>query len=152
MSSNDTTQDALVVRAGTCVCALPLRMVGETMRPLPIEQLPGAPDGVLGVSVVRGRPTPVVEARRVLEQDGAEPAARFVTLKLGSRAAALAVDAVLGVRSIEAQHLESMPPVLGTGAPAAAALGTLDRELLLVLTATRLVPDAVWETLARTAP
>lgn len=145
----ETTQNSLVVRAGACLCALPLAMVVETLRPLAVERLPGAPEGVLGVSVVRGRPTPVVDARRILEQGCAEPATRLVTLRLGSRSAALAVDAVLGVRSIEAARLEAMSPILGAGAELASAIGSLDDELLLVLRAARLVPNEVWAALTR---
>jgi purine-binding chemotaxis protein CheW len=71
--------------------------------------------------------------------------ARFVSLKLGERTAALAVDAVLDVGSLSAGMLADIPPLLReAGEQLVSVLGTLDTKLLLVLEAARLVPDSVW--------
>jgi purine-binding chemotaxis protein CheW len=68
-----------------------------------------------------------------------------VTLKLGERTAALAVDAVLDVRSLRAETLSNIPPLLrGSDAELLSAIGALDAQLLFVLEAARLVPDSVW--------
>src|SRR5688572_15607941 len=56
----------LICRVSTRVCALPLDAVVETMRPLVVEPVAGAPGFVSGLSIVRGEPIPVVDAARLL--------------------------------------------------------------------------------------
>jgi purine-binding chemotaxis protein CheW len=139
----------LLCRIGTRIGALALKDVRETMRPLPIEPLTGMPPFVLGVAVVRGFPAPVVDAGRLLNPSSSFSmltiSARFVSLKLGERTAALAVDAVLEIRSLAAGILADIPPLLReAGAEQMAAIGALDTQLLFVLEAARLVPESVW--------
>ena len=141
-----------VDRAGTRVltcrfagrtCALPLVNIIETMRPLPIDTLAGAPAFVLGVAVVRGTPVPVVDARRLFGVPTGD-ATRWVTLRVASRMVALAVDSVVGVNMVPREELRELPPLLAHAAAGAIdALGTADSELLIVLQTARLVPDEV---------
>ena len=142
----------LLCRVGSRIAALDVRDVWETMRPLPIEPLTGAPEFILGLAIVRGFPIPVVDADRLLGSSlpsttsliSMSPA-RFVSLKLGVRSAALAVDAVLEIRALPAGMLANIPPLLGeAGADLVSLIGALDATLLLVLEAARLVPDSVW--------
>jgi purine-binding chemotaxis protein CheW len=129
------------------LCALPIDHVAETMRPLPIEPLPGVPAFVLGVSVVRGQAIPVVDAARLLGADDAPAPHRFVTLALGERRAALAVCDVVGIRFIPAS-LGELPPLLQqASAELVEAMGTLDGALLLVLKSGSLVPESAWAAL-----
>jgi purine-binding chemotaxis protein CheW len=142
----------LLCRIGSRIGALALKDVRETMRPLPVEPLPGMPPFVLGVAIVRGFPAPIVEAARLLKPAALPPAsaissssARFVSLKLGERTAVLAVDAVLDIRPLTAGILADVPPLLReAGAEQTALIGALDTRLLLVLEAARLVPESVW--------
>jgi purine-binding chemotaxis protein CheW len=142
----------LLFRIGSRIGALALKDVRETMRPLPIEPLTGMPSFVLGVAIVRGFPAPVVDAGRLLNPCAspstpiiASSSARFVSLKLGERTAALAVDAVLDIRPLTAGILADIPPLLReAGAEQMAAIGALDTQLLFVLEAARLVPESVW--------
>jgi purine-binding chemotaxis protein CheW len=134
----------LICRVSTRVCALPLDAVIETLRPLPVEPIAGAPAFVAGVAIIRGEPMPIVDAARLLGADASSPA-RFVTLRSGARRFALAVDAVLGVRTLNAGSLGALPPLLGDLAEIATAIATLDAQLLVVLQASRLVPDEVFE-------
>jgi len=101
---------------------------------------------VLGLSVIRGSPVPVVDARLLLLTGaGPSPAERFVIAKVGERRVAIAVDEVVGVRVIPPSSLKALPPLLGdASAEVIAAIGVLDRELLIVLEGARLVPDAAW--------
>lgn len=133
----------LVCRVGAKLCALPLRHVVETMRPLPLERLPNMPAFVCGLSIIRGRPTPVLDARLVLGEGKAVATAarRCVTLALGQRQVALLVDAVTGIRSVDSAELTQLPLVLRDAQPEVEALGTLDAELLLVLQHARLLSD-----------
>jgi purine-binding chemotaxis protein CheW len=142
----------LLCRVGSRIVALDIRDVLETMRRLPIAPLTGAPPFVLGLAVVRGLPIPVVDADRLLGSSVSSStplisasAARFVSLKLGLRSAALAVDAVLEIRALPAGMLTNIPPLLReAGAGLVSGIGALDAKLLLVLEAARLVPDSVW--------
>jgi purine-binding chemotaxis protein CheW len=123
---------------------MPLAHVVETMRPLPVEAVTGAPHFVRGLAVIRGVPVPVVDAAQLLGTQ-TNQADRFVTMTVGSRCVALAVDSVLGVRAIPADSLQAMPPLLQeAGADVVAAIGLLDAELLLVLNGGRLLSEDVW--------
>lgn len=140
---------SLICRVQTRLCALPLAHVVETLRPLTVEPLAGAPACVQGLCVIRGVPRPVVCAARLLgvQAPGDPPAApttaRFVTVRTGAQQVALAVDAVLGVRTVPPESLQDLPPLLQeAGAEAVAAIGRLDAELLLVLRSSRLLPAA----------
>lgn len=136
---------ALVVRAGARVCAVPLGHVGETLRPLAIEAVPNMPSFVCGLAIIRGLPTPVVDLATLL---GAKAGSigRFVTVQAGQRRVALAVESVVGVRALDASAAQALPPLLhGASREAIEAVGTLDAELLVVLRASKLIPDAAWQ-------
>jgi chemotaxis signal transduction protein len=61
----------------------------------------------------------------------------------------LAVDEVLGVHALPAALLDQTPPLLDGGADAqVASIGIRDAEVMLVLRAARIVPEAVWAALA----
>ena len=138
----------LLCRVGSLICALPLQHVSETMRPLAIEPLAGMPSFVLGLSVVRGTPVPVVDAALLL--GGALPSrpGRFVSVRVGARGVVLAVDAVLGVRALARDSLEMVPPLLGdSSSEVVEAMGTLDSDVMLVLRSGRIVPPSAWATL-----
>ncbi len=139
---------ALLVAVGSRACCIPLAYVVETMRPLPVEAVAGMPHFVKGLAVIRGVPVPVVDLAAALGSGEKGLAARFVSLRLGDRRLALAVDAVMGVRELEGTRLESMPPLLGAAsAELVAAIGTLDSHLLVVLRATRVLSEETWQTL-----
>ncbi len=136
----------LIALVGGKRLALPLRDVIEVMRPLPISKLAGAPPSVLGAAVVRGAPVPVVDAGALLGETGPRACTRFVSLRVGGRRAALAVDGLAGVRSVDEAALSGMPPLLRDSLDGVArAIGSLDEELLLVLQAGRIVPEGVWQ-------
>jgi len=144
-------------------CALIVSDVAEVMRPLPIEGVAHMPAFVLGLSLIRGTPIPVVDAAALLAHgrehrpldEEAVPAlekvvpTRFVVVRAGDRRVALAVQGVLGVRPLARETLRALPPLLANaGAQVVTALGTLDAQLLTVLSGGYLVPPALWEALA----
>lgn len=142
-----TIRDAvLLLRARGRTCALPLEHVLETMRALPVTPLAGVPACVRGASVVRGAAVPVVDLGALLSGDAPAAPARLVLVRCGERAAALAVDEVLGVGRLDASAAAPAPLLSGG---AVEALGARDRELLVVLSAARLVPDDAWRAIAR---
>ncbi len=140
----------LVVMVGARACAFPLQHVAETMRPIPIEPIAGAPGFVCGVSVIRGLPMPVVDLKALLENSDNSPSyGRFVTLKYDARRVVIGVDSVVGLRNLDSAQLAELPPLLrDVAADLIESCGILDAQLLLVLHAARIVPDEVWSSLA----
>lgn len=136
----------LLCLAGQTLCALPLEAVVETMRPLPIRPLPGAPDYVSGLAIVRGTPLPVVEMQRLFGSEPG-PVERFVVVRVGTRSAALAFSSVAGVRRLSPEVLSRLPPLVDRSSPAITSLGMQDGELMLMLDAGHVVPDDVFAAL-----
>jgi purine-binding chemotaxis protein CheW len=160
----------LLIRGHGQLCALVLAQVEEVMRPQPTRAVAGAPPFVRGVALIRGAAVPVVAAYALFgdgtpndgasddgapHEDGPDTSAphdgkngasgRYVTLRTGDRRVALAVDEVLGVRTIAVARFSALPPLLGrANADIVSALGMLDAELLVVLRTGRLVPKAIW--------
>lgn len=125
------------------VCALPVGQVVETMRPLPVKPWPEAPEHVLGVSRIRGLPTPVVDAGSLLDTDGGDPT-RFVILRVADRQVALAVGSVLGVEEVREDLLQPVPPLVQhPRSGAIAAIAIADSGLWLVLEQLRLVTGVI---------
>ncbi|HWZ42127.1 MAG TPA: chemotaxis protein CheW [Candidatus Saccharimonadales bacterium] len=140
----------MAVEAQGRLCAVPLLNVVEIMRPLAIEAIAGAPLFVRGVAIIRGVPTPVVDLGVLLGAadgvTGGGITARFVTLHLGERQATLFVDAVCGVRELDALTILELPPLLqGASSDFIEAIGTLDTQMLVVLRSGWLIPEAVWD-------
>jgi len=134
---------SLVLMAGSRACAIPVDRVVETMRPMPIEPIPNAAPFVLGLSIVRGAPVPVVALSQLVGARDAGRATRFVTVRAGDRVVALAVDRVEGVVALDRARLDALPPLLRDVSEAVAGALALDERLLLVLRAARLFPDGV---------
>jgi purine-binding chemotaxis protein CheW len=145
---NNEAKLSLLCRMRSHLCAVPLEHVAETMRPLKVTPLAGAPAFVRGMSVIRGTAIPVVDAGSLL--GSVEPASptRFITLKTDGHRVALAVEEVIGIRSLAAIALNDLPPLLrSANADLVSAVGMLDREFLLVLQTARIVPDSVWQSM-----
>jgi purine-binding chemotaxis protein CheW len=141
LNRQDGDDRFLLCRIGSCIGALAVKDVRETMRALPIEPLSGAPSFVLGLAIVRGSPTPVIDAGRLLGSSSSSPA-RFISLKLDERAA------VLDIRVLPKGILADTPPLLREAdQPLVSVIGALDAKLLVVLEAARLVPDSVWSSI-----
>jgi len=123
------------------------------MRPLATEPVASQPPFVRGVCVIRGAATPVVDLRYLVTGEVAPQPARFVTVRAADRVAALAVDAVIGLRRLDGAAGGGLPPLLRqAGGPATRLLGTLDAALLAVLDQARLVPDDAWRAIEGAAP
>jgi purine-binding chemotaxis protein CheW len=142
---------ALIVRGRSQICALRLTDVIEIMRPLALQPLRAMPSFVLGLSVIRGLPVPVVALDSLLSEAAGAPTpiGRFVSLRAGERRLALAVGAVVGVVDLERSRLSEMPPLLGqSDAELVDQLGLLDSQLLVVLSAARAMPEGSWQDIA----
>lgn len=126
---------ALFFRTQERFCALPLDCVAEILRPQKLRPATGLPAFVLGVSLIRGAIVPVVDMALLLGAAPIREPARLIVLRLGARAVALAVEAVIGVRAVAAGALQDLPPLLRDAGEAVAAIAPLDHELLLVMQA-----------------
>jgi purine-binding chemotaxis protein CheW len=126
-----------------------LSYVREIMRPLPVDPVPATPDFLLGLALIRGAAVPVLDCARLVNAGVPGQPARFVTLAVGERHLALAVDSVIGVRTLPLAALVDVAPLLdSTDDSLVQAIATLDAELLMVLRASHMVPDTLWEALA----
>jgi purine-binding chemotaxis protein CheW len=143
----------LLCRAGSRLCALSLESVIEVMRRLPIEPLAGSPPFVLGLSIYRGAPVPVIDAASLFAEH-AVGSDRLVAIRAGSRTIGLAFTAVIGLGAIEAEAAAALPPLMGEAAgDVITMIATLDAELLHVLNTARMAPDLLLEaSVAEKAP
>jgi purine-binding chemotaxis protein CheW len=134
----------LVCDQGACRVAFPRAHVIETMRPLRIDPMSAMPPFVLGLAVVRGAPVPVVDVGLLLGSGG-KAAGRWVTVQVGPRSVAFAVESVAGMQELPADVLEQVPPLLrGAGDGVVASIGALDAQLLVVLEGARLLTEEQW--------
>jgi purine-binding chemotaxis protein CheW len=135
------------------MCALGVEHIVETMRPLRCEPLPDVPAFVRGASLVRGRPTPVVDLRALLGVPDDVPPSRLVSVRTaGAERIGLLVDEVLGIRPAQSLPPGELPLLAGAAVEFVEALTRLDDHLLTVLRTGRLVPASVWERLRELAP
>ena len=150
-SGREATMLALVVRARSWICSFPVSEVSETMRPLATESVPDTPPFVLGLSVIRGLPIPVVDLGGLLGLAEEPAATRFVIVRVGERHVAIAVEEVVGVQQIDREVMEELPPLMAEASrKCVRAIGRLDDELIFVLGAARIVTPEVWAVLDST--
>jgi purine-binding chemotaxis protein CheW len=136
----------LVVRAANRVCVLPVTETLETMRPLPSGPIAGMPPFVLGISIIRGGPVPVVDLAMLLSGKAGTNVTRFVVLRSADRRVALAVESVIGIRYLDTEVLGAFPfQTNGQTCEAIQAIGALDGELLIALDTKHLVPGELWK-------
>lgn len=147
---NQPSLRVLLLRCADSACALPLAGLDEVMRPLPLEPAPRAPAFVLGVSMIRGALTPVVDLALLVTGTREPLVRRFVTLSVDSRRVAIAVSDVLGVRDLARRTFSELPPLLGEElSPLVQALASLDSRLLRVLRDTRSVGRELLQLIAK---
>jgi purine-binding chemotaxis protein CheW len=143
------TAHYLISRTHTFLCALPITQVCETLRPQSCQPLAGMPPFLLGASIIRGSVVPVIDLARLLGSTISPTIGRLVTVQIGDRFLAFAVEAVVGVRLLSLTTIDETPPLLGQVADEAlAAIATLDRQLLYVLKSACIVPESVWQAMA----
>jgi purine-binding chemotaxis protein CheW len=135
----------LLSRAGGRTCALSLNYVLEILRPLPVNPVANMPSFMLGLSIIRGHPIPVVSLSRLLGIEAPAAFTRFVSLSVDKRIVALAVEAVDGILNTQSLAFSELPPLLkGSDAAVVESVGTLDSQLLMVLNAARMLPEEFW--------
>lgn len=150
MDTRTKPTTVLLARLGSRLCALPLASVVECMRPLPTEPLPGMPPFLLGMSIIRGVPVPVVDLNVLIGLQSEIPCSRFVLLRLEARRVAVAVTSVVGVCRFENEVMLNLPPLLQEiNAESVTAIGVRDAQFLFVLQLGRVVTAELMESLVR---
>lgn len=146
MLEDQGTRCLVVCRTDTHCCGLPVEHVSEVMRPLPVDKIPGAPNFILGLAVIRGLATPVLDLACLFDQarvSATQATARFIVIQGAERPLALAVAQVQGVRQIAEATVRDMPPLLQQlSGPVTAYLTERDAGLLLMLDSARLLSQA----------
>jgi purine-binding chemotaxis protein CheW len=147
-SGMDGRLSAILVVAGSQICAVPLVNVIEVFRPLPIQPMPTLPSFVLGLSLIRGNPTPVVQLSSLIEAKRPQKNRRFVLLRIDPRPIALAVEEVLKICDLELSQFIALPQLLhDPRSEATSMIGRMDQQLLVLLQATRFISQEIWEEL-----
>ena len=136
----------LISGVRTGLCAIPLTYVIEIMRPLPVEAILGVPSFVLGVAIIRGIPTPVIDLGGILGASNESTGGRFVTVRVGMRQVAIFVNSVLGIHDLDPFTTQELPPLLREASrDVVETIGKLDEQLLMVLREGWKLPDEVWD-------
>ena len=101
---------SLMVRCGGLSYALPLDRVQEVVTVERLTALPNAPTEILGLTVLRGSPLPVLSLARLLGTDDAGSRKNYPLALIGHdrHRFALAVDAILGLRRLPLSDLHSL--------------------------------------------
>jgi purine-binding chemotaxis protein CheW len=137
-----TRPACLLVEVVSHRCAVPVAATIETLRPLPLERLPGAPRGILGVSIIRGATVPVVDMAALFDEPEGS-ASRWVLVRAGERRLGLAVSRLIGVCEIdEAAEVLGPAGAALVAAPFVTAVATHAGRLLAVLDVARILPEA----------
>jgi len=136
----------LLAQTRTQHCALPLTHVDEIMRPLPVERISQAPRFVLGVAIVRGVRSLVIDCGALTRDHADAIHTRWVSVRCGAGNVILAFEAVAGVREVLGL---TVLPALVADAPSEVIteLSNLNDKLLLVLRDSRLVAPALLHSL-----
>jgi purine-binding chemotaxis protein CheW len=151
-TAEDAAGDALVFRAGTLLCALPLDEVVEIMRPLAVQPLAGTPPYVRGVTIMRGVPTPVIDVARLVGGEHADPE-RFLAVRTDHGPVAFATGPIVGIRGAAPGGPAAHPALLpGASSRLVAGVAMIDTEPLLLLHSMRAVPADVWAAAAESVP
>jgi purine-binding chemotaxis protein CheW len=127
-------------RAGALSVLLDRAHVIEQLRPAPLTPTPGSPAGVLGLAVLRDRPTPVVDLRAALGEPATEPAPRWLRCRGGEDVVALAVDEVQGFVWLDPDSFSELPSLAGAVAERVDGATAAGGDLLLRLDHARLQP------------
>jgi purine-binding chemotaxis protein CheW len=117
---------------GDVAYAVPISSVKEIVNPLPLTELPHAPESVAGVADHRGEVVPVVSLRARFGLGRADPSrGKWILVNVEGRTVGLIVDGVTDVFGTGGAALRP-PPSLGGGDDARGLLGVTNHDGVLV--------------------
>lgn len=115
------------------------RLVTEVGALKALTQIPCTPPFILGITSVRGRIHPVLDLQKLLQlpERGLAESDKLLVLGSGESGTAIRADAVIGVRRIQADHVQTDLPA---GVPTK-YLKAITRDRIAILDAEALISD-----------
>lgn len=129
-------------RLGDDLFAAPIEAVERVLRYQVPRAVPNLPEWIAGVIEYGQRIVPVIDLRRRFElpEQPNTPQMRLLVLTSGGEWAAVLVDAVLDVRTVQATELAPPPPLFrGLAAQYLRGVMRRDEQLVIVLECDRLL-------------
>ena len=129
-------------RLGDDLFAAPIEAVERVLRYQPPRAVPNLPPWIAGVIEYGERIVPVIDLRRRFDLPAvpSTPQMRLLVLTTGGEWAAVLVDAVLDVRTVQAADLVPPPPLFrGLSAEYLRGVMRRDEQLVIVLDSDRLL-------------
>lgn len=109
-------KQVVVFRVGLEEYALPVEIVQEVLRPLPVTRIPHMPDFIDGIIRLRGQVIPVIDLRIRFGEKAEEHAQRrLIVILLERRRVGMVVDAVLELRRFLSKTMRALPEELPMG-------------------------------------
>jgi purine-binding chemotaxis protein CheW len=142
------TASHLLFRVGDHELAFPVAAVDKiSLLPRRVTRIPGAPASILGVAMINGMLTPIVDqGHRLTAKKAVGRQRRVIVVKLGDAIAGFLVDRVTGLAAASAEMLSPapLPDDLAQGVFGDVLLMPQDDMSVLVLT-----PEALLDTVER---
>jgi len=113
--------------------AVPIALVAEILKPLPITHVPRAPHVVVGLMTVRGRLITVIDLRRRLRLPETPIDPRILIADTGEEQIGLLVDEVMQVYRLAEAEIESAQVLGGDQQAYLAGIGRPEGALLILL-------------------
>src|SRR5262245_52752858 len=126
-----SVREVVTFTVGGHLCALDVAVVDRVEPMVTVRELPDVPPGVLGAVSVHGEAVAVLDLRERLGLPAAGPApgGALLLARTSRRPAALPVDEVLGLRTVDTV---TSPDALGLSHTAIAGVTALGDGLLLI--------------------
>jgi purine-binding chemotaxis protein CheW len=114
-------------------CAVPLELAERVLPMIALSPLPGAPEAVLGLLNLEGKPLPVVDLGRrlLLPPHDYGLAAHLLLVRTRHRRMAIATDEVQGLTEVPVADVSPASKVLAGRGPMAGAVALSDGILLI---------------------
>jgi purine-binding chemotaxis protein CheW len=114
-----------------------ISQVREIVRMMDITHIPNASDFVEGIINIRGRIATIIDLRKKfgLPSKDVDQETRIIIVELDDDIIGMRVDSVIEVKRISDADIESVPPMIATGAPTQYLIGVakLPEELLILI-------------------
>ncbi len=144
MPENDASDAVQVVRfrVGESEFAIDVMAVSEVLVPQEVRAVPGQPDFMDGLVLLRGEFHPAMDLRRRFASPAADPATKFVVVRCRGLSLVLLVDGVGEVSWLPKSSLKEAPlhSSLGAG-QSLSALADIGDAMVIILDADRLLSE-----------
>jgi purine-binding chemotaxis protein CheW len=132
-NSFTSSSRALVVAVADLLVAWPVEVVDEVLRMVAIDELPGAPDVIVGVVDLRGHVVPVLDLRRRLGRPVRPQTLddRLVSVVAGDVTMLVKVDVVHGLQSLDQQTIQPLTGDLAASPHLSGVVHALDGLLFV---------------------